>query len=78
MITIAPFDDSQQKDRRRSVRNQQTNTSEFDQYRQGTELTLTKHYAQGMVKIHAGFNGQSGDHTVPQMVYGQSQKPLLD
>ena len=77
MITTTPFDDSQQKDRRRATENQYTSTSELDPYRQGVELTQTKHYAQGMVKIHAGFNGQSGAHTVPQFVYGQTQKAFL-
>ena len=78
MITITPFDDSQQKDARRALSNQSTNTSDFDQYRQGVELTQTKHYTQGVVKIHAGFNGQSGIHTVPQSVYGQTQKTFTN
>lgn len=78
MITIAPYDDSQQKDYRRASQNQSTSTSELDQYRQGVELTHVKHYAQGMVKIHAGFNGQTGVHTVPQFVYGQTQKTITD
>ena len=78
MITIAPFDDSQQKDRRRASENQNTSTVELDAYRQGVELTQSKHYAQGMVKIHAGYNGQTGDHTVPQFVYGQTQKSFTD
>lgn len=78
MMTITPFDDSQQKDRRRATHNARTSTSELDQFRQGVELTQTKHYAQGMVKIHAGFNGQTGVHTVPTFVYGQTQKVFLD
>jgi len=78
MITIQPFDDSQQKDRRRAARNPSTLTNDLDQYRQGVELTQTKHYAQGMVKIHSGFNGQTGVHTVPQFVYGQTQKTFTD
>ena len=70
MIKIPPFDDSQQKDIRRASENQSTSTSELDAYRQGVELTQTKHYAQGMVKIHSGFNGQSGLHDVPQHTLG--------
>ncbi len=78
MRTTTPFDDSQRKDYRRASSNQSTPTSEFDQYRQGVELTQTKHYALGMVKIHSGYNGQTGEHTVPQFVYGQTQKAFLD
>ncbi len=78
MILITPYDDSQQRDIRRASQNQNTLTNEFDQYRQGVELTHAKHFAQGMVKIHAGFNGQTGVHTVPQFVYGQTQKSFTD
>jgi hypothetical protein len=78
MKTIDPFDDSQQRDRRHADADPWTSTSEFDQYRQGVELTQTKHYAQGMVKIHAGYNGQDGNHTIPQLAYGQSQNTMLD
>lgn len=78
MILTAPFDDSQQKDRRRASENQSTSTSVLDAHRQGVELTHTKHYAQGMVKIHAGYNGHTGDHTIPQFMYGQTQKSFTD
>jgi len=70
MIKIAPFDDSLEKDRRRASENQSTNTNNLDAYRQGVELTTEKHYAQGMVKIHSGFNGQSGGHEIPQHTLG--------
>lgn len=74
----APFDDSQQKDLRRSSSNAGTATGNLDAHRQGVELTQSKFYAQGMVKIHSGFNGQSGRHDVPQFVYGQTQKAFLE
>lgn len=77
-IKIKPFDDSYVRSRRRNVVNQHTTTAGFDAHRQGVELTLSRHYTLGMVTVHAGYNGQDGDHSAPQMVYGQSQKVLLD
>jgi hypothetical protein len=76
MGNITPFDDSLQKDRRRSTRNASSDTSEIDPFRQGVELTLPSHFANGIVKIHDGYNDQSGQHGVPQFVYGQ-ERPIL-
>jgi hypothetical protein len=73
---IKPFDDSHQKDRRRGTRDQSTDTSAIDAYRQGVELTSPKHFANGIAKIHDGYNDQSGEHGVPQLVYGQ-ERPIL-
>lgn len=78
MIRITPFDDSQQKDRRRASEDQSSNTGTTDAYRQGVELTNSKHYAQGMCKIHSGYNEQSGNHEVPQFVLGQGRARLRD
>ncbi len=76
-IKNTPFDDSQEVSRARSTRNQNSDLRPVDAYRQGVELTQTKHYVLGMLKFHAGFN-QSGQHNVPQLAYGQSQKIFLD
>lgn len=73
---ISPFDDSLQKDRRRGTSNQSTNTSNFDAYRQGVELTKPSHYANGIAKIHDGYNDQTGIHGVSDLVLGQ-QRPIL-
>jgi len=73
-----PFDDSYVASRRRASEDQSTPTAGFDAYRQGVELTLSKHYALGMLKIHSGYTGQDGNHMAPQFVYGQTQKVLLD
>lgn len=78
MITNKPFDDSQQKDHRRATENQHTNTAQLDPHRQGVELTLSKYYALGMVKIHLGDRGQSGDHQVTHMTLGQGRPRLRD
>ena len=75
---IKPFDDSLQKDRRRSTKNSSTDTSSIDAYRQGIELTMPKHFANGIAKIHDGYNDQSGEHGVPQLVYGQDRPILRD
>jgi len=76
--SIKPFDDSQEKDRRRSSTNSSTDTSPVDAFRQGVELTRTVHYANGIVKIHSGYNGQSGNHEVPQFVLGQDRPSHRD
>jgi hypothetical protein len=73
---IKPFDDSLQKDRRRATKDQSTDTSAIDAYRQGVELTSPIHFANGIAKIHDGYNDQSGEHGVPQLVYGQ-ERPIL-
>lgn len=73
---IKPFDDSLQKDRRRATKDQSTDTSAIDAYRQGVELTSPAHFANGIAKIHDGYNDQSGEHGVPQLVYGQ-ERPIL-
>lgn len=73
---ISPFDDSLQKDRRRGTSNQSTNTSNFDAYRQGVELTKPSYYANGIAKIHDGYNDQTGNHGVGDLVLGQ-QRPIL-
>ncbi len=75
---IKPFDDSQQKDRRRSNVDANTDTSTFDAYRQGVELTSPVHYANGIVKIHNGYNDQTGKHEVPVLVLGQERPRLRD
>jgi len=75
---IKPFDDSQEKDRRRSSTNSSTDTSPVDAFRQGVELTRTVHYANGIAKIHSGYNGQSGNHEVPQFVLGQDRPSHRD
>jgi hypothetical protein len=75
---IRPFDDSQQKDRRRSTTNSSTNTSAIDAYRQGVELTNPIHFANGIAKIHDGYNDQTGQHGVPDLVLGQSRPILRD
>ena len=75
---IQPFDDSLQKDRRRGTVNQSTNTSIVDAYRQGVELTSPKHFANGIAKIHSGYNDQTGQHGVPDLVLGQSRPVLHD
>lgn len=75
---IRPFDDSQQKDRRRSTTNPSTNTSAIDPYRQGVELTNPVHFANGIAKIHDGYNDQTGQHGVPDLVLGQSRPILRD
>ena len=77
-INIAPFDDSYVKSRARSTIDQNSITTEYDAYRQGVELTLARYYVLGMVKIHAGYHGYEGDHTIPQQMFGQSQKVFLD
>ena len=43
-------------------------TSSFDPYRQGVELTLDKFYQQGMVKIHSGYAERQ--HRLPQTEVG--------
>jgi hypothetical protein len=73
---IKPFDDSRQKDLRRATKDQSTDTSAIDAYRQGVELTSPIHFANGIAKIHDGYNDQSGEHGVPQLVYGQ-ERPIL-
>ncbi len=73
---IKAFDDSRQKDRRRATRDPSSDTSETDAYRQGVELTTPSHFANGIAKIHDGYNDQSGEHGIPQMVYGQ-ERPIL-
>jgi hypothetical protein len=75
---IKPFDDSQQKDRRRSSTNSSNNTSGVDAYRQGVELTSPAHFANGIAKIHGGYNDQSGEHGVPELVLGQSKLARRD
>lgn len=75
---IRPFDDSLQKDRRRGTVDQSTDTSAVDAYRQGVELTSPKHFANGIAKIHDGYNEQSGQHGVPDLVLGQSRPVLRD
>jgi len=72
-IDNTPFDDSFVKSSARSTVDQSSPTAGYDAYRQGVELTLTRHYVQGIVKIHAGYHGENGDHTVPQLSFGQSQ-----
>lgn len=72
-LYIKPFDDSYVASRARANVDQSTPTAGFDPFRQGVELTQAKHYTLGIVKIHGG-NGQTGDHTAPQFIYGQSQK----
>lgn len=73
---IIPFDDSLQKDRRRSTTNSSTNTSTVDAFRQGVELTKSSYFTLGIAKIHDGYNDQSGQHGVTQFVYGQ-ERPIL-
>ncbi len=75
---IKPFDDSQQRDRRRSSIDANTDTSPFDAYRQGVELTSPNHYANGVVKIHNGYNDQTGNHEVPTLVLGQGRPRIRD
>lgn len=75
---IRPFDDSLQKDRRRGTVDQSTDTSAVDAYRQGVELTSPKHFANGIAKIHDGYNDQTGQHGVPDLVLGQSRPILRD
>ncbi len=75
---IRPFDDSFQKDRRRATTNPSTNTSAIDPYRQGVELTKPSHFANGIAKIHDGYNDQTGEHGVPDLVLGQSRPILRD
>ncbi len=77
-ILHGPFNDTQQPSIYRRVVNQSTDTTPFDAFRQGVELTHHKHYALGMLKIHAGFQETAGSHTVPTLVYGQTQLTLLD
>ncbi len=75
---IKPFDDSFQKDRRRTTEDASTDTSAFDAYRQGVELTSPTHFANGIAKIHSGYNGQSGNHEVPTLVLGQGRSRKRD
>jgi len=75
---VLPFDDSHQKDRRRSARNPSTNTSAIDPYRQGVELSKPSDFANGIAKIHDGYNDQTGEHGVPQLVLGQERPTLRD
>lgn len=70
---ISPFDDSLEKDRRRATEDANTDTSPYDAYRQGVELTRDIHYTKGIIKIHNGYNGQYGNHEVPQLVLGQER-----
>lgn len=77
-IRHAPFDDSYTRSRQRGTVNQSTFTTDFDAYRQGVELTLPKHYTQGMVKIRSAYSETEGDHSATQFVYGQTQTVLLD
>lgn len=76
-ILIKPFDDSQQKDRRKPS-TVHSNTSTFDAYRQGVELTKSSDYASGIAKIHNGNNDQDGQHDALQVVYGQIKNKLND
>jgi hypothetical protein len=46
-----------------------TNTTAFDQYRQGIELTQQRYYYQGLVKIHSG----EEQHITKQAVFGQAR-----
>jgi hypothetical protein len=73
---IIPFDDSLQKNRRRSTTNSSTSTSVIDAYRQGVELTKPSDFALGIAKIHDGYNDQTGQHGVSQFIYGQ-ERPIL-
>lgn len=46
-----------------------TDTTSFDKYRQGIELTQPRHYFEGLVKIHSG----EENHVVHQSTFGQSK-----
>ena len=73
-----PFDDSKKPAAAKATRNPSTSTTDTDAFRQGVSLTLPLHYARGMVKIYGGYHGQTGDHTVPQLIIGAGQKKMLD
>ncbi len=75
---IPPFDDSLRKDRRRNTSNNSTDTTPFDAYRQGVELSKPSDFTHGIAKIHDGYNDQSGQHGVPDLVLGQSRPILRD
>lgn len=48
------------------------NTSAIDAFRQGVEITLTKHYVSGTAKIYAGERG----HVMRRNHYGLTQTPI--
>lgn len=73
MKAYTPFDDSQQKDRRRATADASSDVSAYAAHRQGVENTLPSHYAAGIVKIHDGYNDQDGNHGVVQLVLGQEK-----
>jgi len=75
---IKPFDDSLEKDRHKATEDVNTDTRGYDAYRQGVELTMPNHFANGIAKIHNGYNGQSGNHEVPTLVLGQGRPRLRD
>lgn len=76
MKAYTPFDDSQQKDRRRATEDPSSDVSRYAPHRQGIENTLPSHYAAGIVKIHDGYNDQSGEHGTVQFVLGQEKVGL--
>lgn len=46
-----------------------TDTTSFDRFRQGIELTMPRYYYEGTVKIHSG----EEEHEVKQCTFGQSK-----
>lgn len=46
-----------------------TDTTPFDRFRQGIELTMPRYYYEGTVKIHSG----EDEHEVKQCTFGQSK-----
>jgi hypothetical protein len=46
-----------------------TDTTSFDRFRQGVELTMPRYYYEGTVKIHSG----EEEHEIKQCTFGQSK-----
>lgn len=46
-----------------------TDTTSYDRFRQGIELTMPRHYYEGIVKIHSG----EENHQIKQCTFGQSK-----